>query len=123
MLELKLVNADTGQAYGVRRQLGYQLVGATMDGDPNDLAEVRAVPPGRYTLAIDARAGDQPRVNGTVQVYRSPPGWGNFWLLAGFLGLWPLAAWYRKSAFESRRWAESDYAPSGGDDEDEDEDD
>jgi len=51
-------------------------------------------------------------------VVRDVPGWFNFFLTTIGLALFPLAAWWRKMSFETRRWAESDYAP---DDEDEDE--
>jgi hypothetical protein len=118
LLDLTLTDADNGRAYGLKRQLGYSVVAGTQDGSQDDVGEFPAVPPGRYTLAIDASAGTStkfyppPAFKGTIETYRSSVGWSNFWLLAGVLILWPIAAWSRASSFESRRWSESDY--SGG---------
>lgn len=125
LVNLQLTNADTGEAFAIRRQLGTTVVGGVQQGSTRDVLEFPAVPPGRYTLTVEATSGrpaaGRPSVHGSVEAYRSKPDWGNFALLLGFLVLWPAAAWYRSSAFESRRWAESDYAPAlsvtGDDDE------
>jgi hypothetical protein len=117
----KLVNADTGQAYGLGRGLGFRQLGGVRDGSSLDYAEIAAVPPGRYTLAIDASAG-QP-VRATADLYRESVGWSNFVLFAGFVLLWPLVAAMRSAAFETKRWSESDYAPEESDDDSGDDDD
>jgi hypothetical protein len=119
-LDMQLVNADTGEAWRLSRQLGVRSLGADWDGTSDDMAEIRRVPPGRYTLAIDARSGSAaaPRtsgagrqVKGHVRIYRSSVDWSNLFLFAGFLVLWPLIAWARARAFENARWSESDYPP------------
>ena len=116
-LDLQLTNAETGQAYAIKRQLGHHRVGGQLEGSTHDVAEIEGVPPGRYTLAVDALA---PRpTTGTVEVVRAERGWSNFWLLAGFLFLWPLVALLRSLAFETKRWSESDYADTSGDDDEE----
>jgi len=79
------------------------------------------VPPGRYTLTIDASAGQA--VRGTVEVQRASVGWSNFFLFAGFVALWPVIAGLRSAAFETRRWSESDYAGESDDDSGDDSDD
>jgi hypothetical protein len=109
----QLTNADTGKAFDMKRQLGFSNVGGVRDGSAVDVAEFPAVPPGRYTLAIDARSPQS--VAGNVQVYREAVGWSNFWLFAGFAFLWPVIAWLRARSFETKRWSESDYAESGSD--------
>lgn len=133
-LDLMLTNADTGTAYGVKRQVGFVKMSTTMggttssvmDGSAEDVVEIASVPPGRYTLAIDARAGPPAAsgapLSGTVEVYRSSLGWSNFWLFALAIAIWPFIAWRRARAFEAHRWSESDYADeySGGGDEDDD---
>lgn len=132
-LTLKLVEADTGQAYGLTRQVGYTMAGGQRQGWPSDVAEIPSVPPGRYTLAVDAKAGPPPgndwpgQVTGHVEVRNASLDWGNFWLLAVFLLLWPVAATWKSVSFETRRWAESDIgatvksaAASGGDGDDSD---
>ncbi len=52
----------------------------------------------------------------TVAVKRDVPTTWLFWLVLPFLLIPPLIVSIRAAAFEGRRWAESDYAPSGGDD-------
>ena len=90
--------------------MGFRQLGGFTDGSSLDVAEIPAVPPGRYTLAIDASAGQ--RVRASVDLYRETVGWSNFYLFAGFVLLWPLVAAMRSAAFETKRWSESDYAAS-----------
>jgi uncharacterized Zn finger protein (UPF0148 family) len=127
ILNLQLVEADTGRAYGVRRQLGFTRVGGADDFTPTDVVEIPNVEPGRYTLAIDATAGPPPgndwpgEIRGNVEVVNAPVDWANFWLLAIFLLAWPIAATWRTISFETKRWAESDcghalQSTSGSDD-------
>jgi hypothetical protein len=118
-LDLQLVEADSGRAYSLRRDLGQADWGGPGRGAEYDVAEFGAVPAGRYTLAVGARAGPLPAAQagsprtyaGRVQLKRAPLGWSNFWLLLLFLALGPAIATARAKAFESRRWQESDYAP------------
>jgi len=125
-VDLQLTNVDTGKAYGMKRALGYSRVGDALQGGSDDFGQFDGIPPGNYTIAVAASAGASasaatPMLNGTVEVYRSSPGWANFWLFIGAIALWPLIAWMRARAFEGHRWSESDYADeysAGGDDED-----
>jgi hypothetical protein len=124
-LEVQLTNVDTGQAYGVKRQLGFTKVGGQIDGSSEDVGEISSVPPGRYTLAVAAASGASPAayppptVSGLVEVYRAPLGWSNFIMFLAAIVLWPFIAWRQARAFESHRWSESDYGDeysAGGDD-------
>jgi uncharacterized Zn finger protein (UPF0148 family) len=127
-LDLKLVDADSGRAYLLHRQIGRQGLPAESHDTDVDVAEIESLPSGRYTLAIGAKARSTAAwkpfappvaVNGEVSLYRQGPGWSNFVLLAGFLLLWPLVEWARARSFEKRRWAESDHPfPVPGDDDD-----
>ncbi|APV48630.1 hypothetical protein BWI17_02370 [Betaproteobacteria bacterium GR16-43] len=121
-LDMQLVDADNGRAYALKRSLGFHNVGGVKDGSKDDVAEIAGVPPGRYTLAIDALSppGEAGKITGTVQVYRAKVDWSNFWLFTGYLFLWPLGAWLRSRAFETKRWSESDYASTSSDDDDDD---
>ena len=101
--------------------MGFRQLGSVMDGSSLDISEIPAVEPGRYTLTIDASAGQATR--GTVEVYRESVGWSNFYLFAGFVLLWPVIAALRSAAYETRRWSESDYAGGSDDDSGEDSDD
>lgn len=129
VLGMQFTEVASGRSWRLDRQLGYRGVGAERDGGTVDVAEIASLPPGRYTLAIDARSGpftgrpgdaQYDRVTGGVHVKRNAVPWSNFFLLAGFLFLWPLGIWMKHRAFEARRWAESDYViePGGSDDDD-----
>lgn len=122
-LGMQFTNVESGRSWRLDRQLGYRGVGAAREGGTDDVAEIASLPPGRYTLAIDARSGpftgtpgdaQYAQVTGIVHVTRNSVAWSNFFLLAGFLALWPLGIWMKHRAFEARRWAESDYAPDSG---------
>lgn len=41
------------------------------------------------------------------------PQWGWYWLLIGLMLVYPLYVSLRHSAFESKRWTESDHPPGG----------
>lgn len=113
--DYQLVDADSGRAFAVKRELGFKDIGGARDGSSDDFAEIRGVPKGRYTLAVDARSGPIPNevepVNVRVDVYREGLGWSNFFLFALFVILWPIVAWAQAHSFEKERWSESDYAP------------
>jgi hypothetical protein len=127
-VDLQLTNVDTGQAYGTKRTLGFTKVGAQLDGSSDDVGEIPSVPPGRYTLAVGASAGASPTAyppptfSGTVEAYRAPLGWSNFWMFLFVIALWPFVAWRQAAAFESHRWSESDYADEGAGGADDDDD-
>ena len=116
-LDLQLTQVDTGSGPKLVRRLGYQKIEGQMDGNQADVAEFPRLHPGKYTLAIEARAGppsSAPRmVSGHVELRRPGPGWSNFVFLALFLVMWPIVAWARKIAFEWKRWSESDYQIPG----------
>jgi hypothetical protein len=123
-LDVQLTNVDTGEAYGTKRALGFTKVGSEIDGSSDDVGEIPAVPPGRYTLAIAAASGPSasayppPTLTGTVEAYRSSPGWSNYIMFLVAIVIWPFIAWRRARAFESHRWSESDYGDEysfGGD--------
>jgi DNA-directed RNA polymerase subunit RPC12/RpoP len=130
-VDLRLVNADTGRAWDLQRRLGMRGLGQEADRTDVDLADIRAVPPGRYALTVVARAGTPAvrpgaqsgpptgEVRGTVQLRRPSPGWSNLVLLAAVLLVGPLVAMGRVWAFERARWAESDYPPFTASGEDE----
>ena len=43
-----------------------------------------------------------------LEVVRNPVGWSNYVLLLIFLAVFPLFSRWRRNAFESQRWNESD---------------
>ena len=119
-VDVQLTEVSTGRAYGIKRALGFTKVGELVDGSPVDVAEINAVPPGRYTLAVDARtganaAGSAAQYSGEVDLYRANLGWSNFWFFVVAIALWPFIAWRRARSFENYRWSESDYADASSD--------
>jgi len=125
-----LINETTGQAWDFGREVSYyhgrDSDGNWTEGGRNDSATLGSIPAGRYYLRVEpeyAVPGSSGFVRRPVHyrliVQRDVP---NYWIfLVGFLLLLipPILATIRGSQFESRRWAESDHAPSQGDDDDE----
>jgi hypothetical protein len=123
--DLTLTNRQTGEAFSLSREVsyyhGYEDGESWSEGDREDDAILTGVPPGDYVLEVEAETttqeGNGP-ITDRIQLTRDVPLWGNFWLLLGLLLIPPLATLLRKGSFESRRWADSDYASSSdsGDD-------
>jgi hypothetical protein len=118
-LSFALINEATGQAYDFARELSYysgtDSDGAWSEGGRSDTAVIPAVPPGRYYLRIEPEADKNgASVNYTLRLRRDVPSMTFFAIGLLLLLIPPIGVWMRARGFESRRWAESDYAPSGG---------
>jgi hypothetical protein len=119
-LRMQLTEVGTGRAFALERELGVRWGGEGGAAFADDLAEIKGVPSGQYTLAIDATAGaiKAPTRNaslditGSVALRRAAVPWSNFWLLLGFLAVFPVVMWMRARSYETRRWAESDHPRS-----------
>lgn len=112
-IDMQLTNADSGRAWALSREIGFKSLAGTLIGDNHDIAEIRGVPPGRYTLGVVVMGNQNwgGEVPLRMDLSREPAGWSNFWLMTFFLSLFPLIAWGRSRSFETKRWSESDYAP------------
>jgi hypothetical protein len=122
-LDVTLIEKDTGRTYQLGREVSYYYGSSGgeswSEGDNSDRARVAALPPGTYYMEIEASGDPRGRsVAGRVEVFRDPPDWTNLVLVVLMLALFPIGVWWRSSAYESRRWAESDYAESDDDDDD-----
>ena len=119
-LATTLVEKKTGEAYqGVQEISYYRGVDGGenwSEGSKDDAIAFRNIPPGDYYLTIEYELGKdrQDAVVDTVEVVRNPATWSNYVLVMIFLALFPLISRWRRNAFESRRWNESDL---GGDEE------
>jgi len=122
---LTLINDSTGISREVGKQVSYYYGrdsdGNWSEGSRKGSVRLSSVPGGRYFLRVGPEGGEpsKPPVHYTITVKRDTPSFG-FYALAFFaLTLPAILAWIPKGAFEGRRWAESDYAPSSGSDDDE----
>lgn len=122
-LEMLLVNKVTGEAWPATREIafyhGYD-DGYWSEGSREDEVVFLNVPPGRYYLTLDAELpAERPGpVRSRLEIAVGGAGWSNFVLLIIFLAAFPVFTRTRQTAFEVRRWAESDHAPESSEDED-----
>ena len=122
---LALLNENTGTAIDFGREVSYyhgvEDGEAWHEGSRSDRARIPSVPPGRYYLRVDPELPADARrpVRYTLTVRRDVPAWPYFAVVLVLLAIPPATSGGRAAAFEAKRWAESDYAPSGssGDDE------
>ena len=122
-LNYALINQDTGQAFDFGREVsfyyGYDEDGAWSEGNLNDTVAVPSVPPGTYYLRIEPESDfGHGKIYYDIAAKRDVPQASFFGIaLLALLAPAALITW-RSMNFEHLRWAESDYAPSdGGDDE------
>ena len=119
-VDYALVDEGTGVVYESSRDVSYysgtDSDGRWTEGSPRDAVRIGPVPPGRYFLRVAPSGGDPARggapVAWTLTVRRDVPSVGPFLLALLALAVPPGVAALRAAAFEQRRWAESDYAPS-----------
>ena len=114
-LNMTLINADTGDAFDFGREVSYY-VGSDSDGpwtegSMQDSAVLPTLPVGRYYLRIEpeSEASSQP-ISYSVVVLRDVPSPLYYLIALGVLLLPPIVVTLRSSAFEARRWQESDFA-------------
>ena len=119
-LGLSLVNEQTNEEYEVQQAIEYYYGrdsdGAWSEGKQYAETFISKVPSGNYRLLIDADAGAfQKNAPATfsLKIKRDVPSWSNFWLTIMLLLIYPVFVALCRWSFESKRWAESDYTPSG----------
>ncbi len=121
-LDMNLVERDTGRSYHFGREVSYyhgvDSDGSWSEGNARNEAVLSEVPAGHYFLQIDAELPPEwnTHISDQLDVVRDVPGWTNLWLALVALFVFPLLAWWRGLSFETRRWAESDHAPSAASD-------
>jgi predicted RNA-binding Zn-ribbon protein involved in translation (DUF1610 family) len=124
-LNLALINETTGEAREVARQISYysgsDSDGRWSEGSRIETVRLAAVPAGRYFLRLQPEGGEPGRgpLEYRLKVWRDQPHYGLYALAFVALLLPMLIALLPSAAFESRRWAESDHAPSTASSDDE----
>ena len=121
-LDLMLVNKATGQAWPAAREVAYYHGNdggeSWSEGNNSDEVVFLDIPPGTYYLTIDPDiAPEKPvPVRDVIEVSSGGAGWSNFVMVLLFLVFFPVFTRLRFAAFEARRWAESDHAPTASGD-------
>jgi len=106
---LALINEATGQGFDFGREVSYY-TGSETEGSPNDSAIVPSVAPGRYYLRVEPEmAKNAQSMVYNLEIRRSVPSSGLFWLAAGLLLIPPILTTWRAASFEQGRWAQSNF--------------
>lgn len=125
-LDMELIERNSGRSYAFGRDISYYYGRdggeSWSEGNSRDEVVLSEVPAGEYFLQIHAETptGGGAKISDRLVVVRDVPQWSNFFITLLALSVFPLLKWWRSHSFESRRWAESDYASSSGDDSDDD---
>lgn len=124
---LSLINETTGETREVSRQLSYyhgsDSDGSWTEGDKRETVRIASVPAGRYFLRVQVEGGEpaKPSASYTLRIRRDAPHYAFYGIAALALLLPVVLSVFPSASFESRRWAESDHAPTGSSDSDDDE--
>jgi len=116
---LALIDQDTGHAYDFGREVSYYYGsdsdGSWSEGSNHDSVTISGVTPGKYYLRVEPEMdGKNPEtMNYEIIIRRGIPRYSWFWIAALMLLIPPIIISIRSGSFESTRWRESDYAPSG----------
>jgi hypothetical protein len=118
-----LINEDTGQDFDFGREVSYYRDSDGSEGKPYDSVIIPRVPSGKYYLRVEPEmeARNLQSMHYEIEIHRDVPNNSFFWIAAALLLIPPIFTTFLTASFESRRWRESDYAPSqssggGGDD-------
>jgi hypothetical protein len=116
-----LINEETGlvQSFDLPIEYYFGTDGGESwkEGGPQETAYVSALPAGRYTMRLEAQwekwnQADPPKLS--VRVEQGVPRLLNLILALVALAVIPLFVAIRHASFESKRWADSAFNPSGG---------
>ena len=111
---LALINEATGHGYDFGREVSYysgrDSDGAWSEGGRNTSAIV-PVEPGKYYLRVEPEMDkNASSMLYTLEIKRSVPSAGLFFLAAGILLIPPIFSTWRAASFEGKRWLQSDFS-------------
>jgi hypothetical protein len=125
-LSLSMVNEKTGHVYAIRQGLEHYY--GVSDGERwsegSNKAEsfLSRVPAGTYRLLIDADSdllAKSKKLSFTLKLEHGVTDWSNLLMSLLMIGFFPAYVIARRFSFESARWSDSSYSPSGALKEDE----
>lgn len=119
--DLTMVNEKTSVSYPIQQSVSYYhgVDGGESwsEGQNKARAWVSNVPAGTYRLLIDAES-DQFAKDGqlpfNLTLRRGVNEMSNLWIALLLIAIYPAIVLFRRWSFESQRWSNSDYTPSGG---------
>jgi hypothetical protein len=119
--DLTLVNDKTSVSYPMHQSVSYYhgVDGGESwrEGRNTASAWISSVPAGTYHLLIDAET-DQFAKDGqlpfNLTLRRGVNETSNLWIALLLIATFPAIVLFRRWSFESQRWSNSDYTPSGG---------
>ena len=113
-----LVEKNSGEAYQGSQEIsfyrGVEDGESWSEGGRDDAIVFKDIPAGTYYLNVEFELGNDRNfvpnysIVDTVELTRNPVGWSNYVLVVIFLTAFPLISRWRRNAFESKRWDESD---------------
>ena len=115
-LTYTLVDKKSGQAFRASKELefysGFDEGEEWKEGERSGAVVLQGVPPGEYQLNIEGELAGSAKSNvgAKVRVQTGHASWLNWVLLQLVLLILPIMGSWRKSAFETERWAQSDKA-------------
>jgi DNA-directed RNA polymerase subunit RPC12/RpoP len=121
--DLALINLDTGDAHNTDSEISFYsgVEGGERwsEGSTSATLSLPRLPAGQYYIRVEPEGPPNgPQVPYKIIVRRDVADPVPYLLALVLLTLPPIWVWFRKAGFEARRNAESDYAPSGANDDD-----
>ncbi|HEY8190170.1 MAG TPA: DUF4178 domain-containing protein [Micavibrio sp.] len=120
-LGLSLVNEQGNVSYNITQAIeyyyGYSSDGRWSEGGQGKNTYLSAIPPGNYRMLIDVDAGAFAKgmpVTVALMIKRDAPSWANFLAVFLLVSAYPAYVAWRRSSFETARWADSEYTLAGG---------
>jgi ribosomal protein S27E len=118
-ISLTLVEKASGRAWAAVGDIAYWHGNdggeSWSEGERSRELVFRDLPPGEYYFVVDPEiSAEKPvAVADRIRVVQNQPAWSSFFLLLGYLALFPMFSRYRVAAFEAKRWEDADFLSSG----------
>ena len=118
-MDLNLVEKNSGKAWLVQSEIAYwhgvDEGESWSEGSRERELVFHDLPAGDYYLAIDPEVSKEKPVSvvDRIRIVRDQAAWSSYFILLIFLSMFPLISRVRMSAFESQRWENADFLPTG----------